>query len=311
MTSTRNYSFREIDACEMCGDPSDRHTIMGQRLSASQGLRPRKATGISVTVKRCTNCQLIYASPQPIPANIQDHYGTPPEDYWRPEYFKWTPDYFGKQIEVAKELLPYRPGMTALDIGAGLGKAMLSLEAGGFDTYGLEPSGPFYERAIAQMGISQDKLQLGTVEEAAYSGEQFDFITFGAVLEHLYEPAASIAKALEWLKPGGIIQIEVPSSRWLIARLIDAYYRMMGTTYTTHLSPMHSPFHLHEFGMNSFQYAGERLGYEIAEYHYDVCSIPYVPKLLRPPLRWYMHATETGMQLTVYLRKSAGPVSGQ
>ena len=40
--------------------------------------------------------------------------------------------------------------MTALDIGAGLGKAMLSLENSGFDTFGLEPSIPFHEKAISK-----------------------------------------------------------------------------------------------------------------------------------------------------------------
>lgn len=39
--------------------------------------------------------------------------------------------------------------MRALDIGAGLGKGMLSLQNAGFDTYGFEPSIPFYEKAMA------------------------------------------------------------------------------------------------------------------------------------------------------------------
>jgi 2-polyprenyl-3-methyl-5-hydroxy-6-metoxy-1,4-benzoquinol methylase len=38
----------------------------------------------------------------------------------------------------------------------------------------------------------------------------FDFITFGAVLEHLYDPSMSIHKAMSWLKPSGIMHIEVP-----------------------------------------------------------------------------------------------------
>ena len=62
---------------------------------------------------------------------------------------------------------------------------------------------PFYERAISKMNIDPGKLKLGMIEDVDYPENHFDFITFGAVLEHLYHPAASIEKAMKWLKPGG------------------------------------------------------------------------------------------------------------
>ena len=40
-----------------------------------------------------------------------------------------------------------------LDIGAGIGKQMIALAKVGFATYGLEPSEPFYHRAIEKMGV--------------------------------------------------------------------------------------------------------------------------------------------------------------
>ena len=60
------------------------------------------------------------------------------------------------------------------------------------------------------MGINSERLNLGMAEEVEYPNDFFDFITFGAVLEHLYNPAESIERALQWLKPGGVMQIEVP-----------------------------------------------------------------------------------------------------
>ena len=36
-----------------------------------------------------------------------------------------------------------KPGMKALDVGAGIGKGILSLSHAGFDTYGFEPSTSF------------------------------------------------------------------------------------------------------------------------------------------------------------------------
>lgn len=296
------YSFEEISTCEMCGDKTDAHIILGQRLNQSQGLNPKRKTGISVSVKKCRNCKLIYASPQPIPFDIQDHYGAP-EDYWKPDYFEWTPKYFEEQIKTVKNILPFEKGMTALDIGAGIGKCMIALNNAGFETYGFEPSEPFYKKALSEMKINPDRLKLGKVEEFDYQEYSFDFITFGAVFEHLYHPANSLEKALKWLKPNGIIHIEVPSSGHFIAKIINLYFKIRGTNYVTNISPMHPPFHLYEFGFESFEELAKKLNYSIENYHYDVCSIQHVPKFLHPFFRNYMKLTNTGMQLTVYLRK--------
>ena len=196
----KKYTFKEVKNCEMCGDSNSNHIILGQRMNQSQGYRPKKKIGITVSIQKCTKCNLIYSNPQPIPFDIQDHYGAPPEDYWKPEYFIWTPNYFLHQIDETKKLLNFEQGMTALDIGAGLGKAILSLEAAGFDTYGLEPSLEFHERAINNMKIDPNKLKLGAMEELEYDKSSFDFITFGAVFEHLYEPAKCLEK--DWATAG-------------------------------------------------------------------------------------------------------------
>jgi 2-polyprenyl-3-methyl-5-hydroxy-6-metoxy-1,4-benzoquinol methylase len=300
---TKRYYFENIPTCEMCGDNSDAHKILGQRLNRSQGLTPKRKDGISVSVKKCNRCGLIYSSPQPIPFNIQDHYGLSPDLYWKSSYFEIDENYFKIEITEAKELLGSIVVQKALDVGAGLGKAMISMEKDGIDTYGFEPSIQFYEKAITEMGISAEKLKLGTIEDIDYPANSFDFITYGAVLEHLYHPAACIEKTIRWLKPGGIIHIEVPSARWLVSLMVNAYYRLIGTNYVTNLSPMHVPFHLYEFDLCSFQALGSRLGFEVVRFRYDVCQIPYIPSYLQPLFRKLMKKTNRGMQLIVYLKK--------
>jgi 2-polyprenyl-3-methyl-5-hydroxy-6-metoxy-1,4-benzoquinol methylase len=302
-SKTISYHFDEVLQCEMCRDPTAKHTIIGQRLNKTQGLRPRKKSGITVSVKKCKKCKLIYSSPQPVPFDIQDHYGIPPESYWKPEYFEFNPDYFLGQIQVAKKLLDFKPGMRFLDIGAGIGKCMIAMKNAGFDAYGFEPSQPYYERALSIMNISEDRLRLGMMEEIEYEENSFDFITFGAVFEHLYHPAFCLKKALKWLKPGGIIYIEVPSSSYFAARLINFYYRLIGTNYVSNLSPMHMPFHLYEFSPKSFTELSGQLGFTIKQYRYYVGESILVPKLLAPILNRYMKWTNTGMQLEIWLSK--------
>jgi len=302
-TQSIKYNFTAVQRCEMCGDPADGHRVLGQRLNQSQGLRPKKKSGIAVSVKKCRNCGLVYASPMPIPENIQDHYGVPPESYWIPSYFQWEEGYFGHELEVLRKLQPFTPGMKALDVGAGIGKAMISLQHYGYDVYGFEPAEPFYQRAIEKMHIDPARLKLGMIEEVEYEEELFDFITFGAVVEHLYHPAESIAKALQWTKKGGLIQIEVPSSDYLVSSLINRYYRLAGTNYVTNISPMHMPFHLYEFTLKSFRELGKALPFEVVHHEYMTGVNPMVPKLVAPLLNKYMEWTDRGMQLTVWLKK--------
>ena len=142
----------------MCNANTTNHKVLGKRLNSSQGKNPKNKIGITTTIVKCTNCNLIYSNPQPIPNDIQDHYGVPPEDYWKEDYFQINANYFKYEIEVLKKLIDFKVGAKSLDIGAGLGKSMIALNNAGFDAYGFEPSKQFYERAITKMNINPDNL---------------------------------------------------------------------------------------------------------------------------------------------------------
>lgn len=303
MTIQRNlYHFKNVERCNLCGDPVDGHSIIGKRLNRSQGLFPRRKKGICITVAKCSACGLIYANPLPIPLNLQDHYGIPPEEYWRDIHFEDNQNYFLPIVDTFKSLYSGNGTVKALDIGAGFGAAMAVMEKAGFDVYGFEPSVPFYERAVSKFGISKEKIRLGDMENMDYPESMFDFISFGAVLEHLYDPGESINKAMRWLKPGGLIQIEVPSSQWLVHKIFNLYYRLSLTDYCANLSPMHEPFHLYEFHINSFRKHASLNNYEIVHSEYYVCEtfMPRIADFILIPL---MKFTKTGMQLSVWLKK--------
>jgi hypothetical protein len=238
----------------------------------------------------------------PIPVDLQDHYGMPPEDYWREEYFVLSDDYLKEQLSLAKLLLHGRTQLTALDVGAGIGKGMLAMARAGFDAYGLEPAKPFHARAISGLGIRPERIQLGAIEEVEYPREHFDLISFGVVLEHLYDPSTAIVKAMGWLKAGGVVHIEVPSAHWLVNRIVNLYYRMRGTDFVANVSPMHEPFHLHEFTLLAFQRHAQRHGYQVASHRFFVCQT-FMPRILDPLLKRIMRWTDTGMQLSIWLRK--------
>lgn len=300
-----HYYFQQVQNCNMCDAPTDTARVLGRRMNCSQGVRPNKKTGVSTTVVECKTCNLIFSNPLPIPENINQHYGIPAEDYWTPQEFEIKDDFFQNYIDIFNKLYKKDGAKKALDIGAGLGKSMIALEKNGFDAYGIEPSEPFYTRAIEKMGISRERLKLTSLEDADYSAEEFDFVTFGAVLEHLYDPSSAIKKALSWLKPGGLVHILVPSSAWLTTRIYNLVYRIQGLDYVSNISPMHAPFHLYEFGLKSFEKHAAKFDYEIAHYKFEVCNT-FLPRVFDPVIKPIMSKTDTGMELEIWLRRKDG-----
>jgi SAM-dependent methyltransferase len=241
----------------------------------------------------------------PIPQSVEQHYGVPPEDYWKKEYFAVGPLYMKGQL-TRFETLAKRDvrssHMTALDVGAGIGKAMIALAHAGFDVYGIEPAQPFYSRAIEIMHVPQEKLTRSTIEEAEFDENRFDFINMGAVLEHLYDPSAVIRKALAWLRPGGFIHIEVPSAGYLMSRLARMFYRASGSDYVINTCPMHVPYHLYEFTPASFERHAATYHYRVAFHEYYACD-SYLPGPLNALFQMLMSVSKTGMQLAIWLTK--------
>jgi 2-polyprenyl-3-methyl-5-hydroxy-6-metoxy-1,4-benzoquinol methylase len=281
----------------MCGS-ADR-SMLGLRLNTSQGSRPRRVSGIAVSVKKCRDCELVYADPMPVPQSLADHYEVEPEAYF-PDRLAPEPVTFDPQLT---EVLPLTPGMKALDIGAGVGRTMQALSKLGWDTWGIEPSRSFAKVAVERMGVPRDRIIVAPMETARVEEASFDLVTIAAVLEHLYSPPDALVRALSWVKPGGILHVEVPSSRHLLGRLLNLYNRLWGLNYVTNLSPMHPPYHLFEFSHRSFEEHAKTAGYEIAAYRYWVGDIFNMPRFAHGPLRSLMKWRGTGMQLTIWLKK--------
>jgi SAM-dependent methyltransferase len=285
----------------MCG--SKRFEILGERLNRRQGTNPRTAIGLGTGVKRCLDCRLVYTDPRPVPASLDDHYDVDPAEYWSKESLAPPgPEVFRSQIATARRLLGEPERMKALDVGAGTGVAMQALQRAGMDAWGLEPSAHFREVAIRR-GLPGDRLIHSPIETAEWEENFFDFITLHAVVEHLQEPARAIERTMRWLKPGGVLHAEVPSSDWLMSKLANLFFRMRGTNYVTNTSPLHPPYHLYEFTRRSFEAHAARKGHEVVESQIDVCTVRGLPRPLHGVFRWLMGSTGTGLQLTIWLRR--------
>lgn len=294
------YNFRHISTCPFCR--SAKFKLLGRRLNGRQGFFPGRKKGITVSVARCRLCGLIFSDPLPVPESIQNHYGVSPELYWKPEYFNFSELNNNGIIRWMKQICDIPPGSTVLDIGAGIGKNMEAFEKQGYEVYGIEPSESFYRLATEKTGIRKDRLSLCSIEDSDFSSNSFNVILMSAVLEHIYEPAAALTKAISWLKPGGLLFVEVPSSKWLLSRLANFFYKIRFIDYVTNLSPMHEPYHLYEFTKKTFDIHSVNNDYEVIACRNNVCET-FLPPLFDVIARKIMKISGTGMEIALWLRK--------
>ena len=299
------YHFHPVEHCNMCHAGPENFKIMGRRLNSRQGYFPHNKGGILVTVKQCKKCKLIFSDPMPIPDRFEDHYGVPAEEYWKESHEDWwkIPEYFVlNRTKYVNHIIKLGPESKILDVGAGAGQVMKAFQDEGYDIYGIEPSEPFCRFIIEKMGVKAEKLKNVSIEDAEFPEGNFDFINLAVVLEHLYDPSAAINKMIGWLKPEGILYIEVPSSKWLYGTLINFIYKLTGRGMVTNLSPMHPPYHLYEFSEESFRRNGDINGYDVqAVVHMN--GDRFMPKLIDWPIWQFQEKTHTGMQLAVYLQR--------
>lgn len=293
-----SYFFHTFTQCEMCGADPSHFRSMGKRLDRAQGFFPAKRNGDLTQVVRCTHCGLIFCQPMPIPQEVDHHYNIDPESYW-------TDNVLSTQENSIDSINQFLKGFTkkrALDIGSGMGNDLNALKELGFQVVGIEPSKSFAEASQKKFGFSNSEVLVQRLEESAFESESFDFIAFGAVLEHLPFPGKALEKAVNWLTTGGLLQIQVPNARWLTARLVNTVYHITSPGFVCNLSPRHAPYHLFEFTEASFRTFAKAHALDIVLLQYDICDT-MLPRWTNSLVKPYMRLTNTGMELNLLLQK--------
>jgi SAM-dependent methyltransferase len=189
------------------------------------------------------------------------HYDVPADDYFKAH------DSSAK-LAAGKDLLRTAIEFTGktsgdlLDIGPGRGEILKAAQESGWIAVGVEPSAPFAQRAALFSGA---KVLNTAIEDFNSQESSFDVVLLSAVLEHLYDPDAMVAKISRWLRPGGVLFLDVPNERGLYFRIGNFYQKIRGRAF--------EPFHTFGFSPHALR------------------------KLLRKhgltPQRWRMYAGES------------------
>lgn len=97
-----------------------------------------------------------------------------------------------------------------LDIGCGMGYFLYACQNHGYDAEGLDISddAALYIRNELKMPVA-----VGAIGNAHYENGAFDIITMWHSLEHCADPREYLEKAWQWLKPGGLLVVDIPNYR--------------------------------------------------------------------------------------------------
>ena len=176
-------------------------------------------------VEECTNCGLMRLNPQPTDQELSDIYSAnyfiafdnkSREQSHTAVLKSGTAEQYLNQLESYSKV----PLMgRLLEIGCGQGDFLASAAARGLSVTGIEYSAHAADIAANKLA-PHGRVICGEITQLADSKEQFDYIVFADVLEHVRNPREFLQSVHSLLRPGGIAVAIVPSLDSFTARFM-------------------------------------------------------------------------------------------
>ncbi|MBA3323693.1 MAG: methyltransferase domain-containing protein [Pyrinomonadaceae bacterium] len=263
------FRFERI-ACPVCG--SDRSRVVGQRGGAAH----HDGIGVQTSIVRCLQCTHLYPDPMPYPARDLDDLYTDTDAYFvnhNVEEKKRSGDALLREFET-------RLGGRGrfLDIGCGRGELLWAARASGWEYEGVDASSTYLAWGREHLGVEG---RHGTVEDMRFPDAHFDAVTMGGVMEHLYDPAGTLAEVRRILRPGGLLWFDAPNESGLYARVGNLYMKLQGRDWCVNLAPTFPPYHVQGFTPASLLTLLARVGFEVISMQVEgeVCPATGTPSL--------------------------------
>jgi 2-polyprenyl-3-methyl-5-hydroxy-6-metoxy-1,4-benzoquinol methylase len=196
----------------------------------------------------CKNCGLVFSDPFPIDTTeyYQKNYRILYKGTYSPK-IKHIYRAANVAIERYKRLDAHLAGKKkVLEIGSGGGEFSYLLTKKGFDVSAIEPNEGYGNYSKEQYGLN---VQIGFAQNLEFAAETFDFITMSHVLEHVDNPTTMLEKLQTWLKPSGILALEVPN--------VEAVCQSPKSTFHT--------AHLFNFNVKTLALLAEKTGFSVVQ----------------------------------------------
>jgi 2-polyprenyl-3-methyl-5-hydroxy-6-metoxy-1,4-benzoquinol methylase len=178
---------------------------------------------------RCAACGLVQMNPQPLEEETLKRYGERSGE----EYLSYELANEGSFLNL--ELLALKDagfdeiekkksarGARLLDLGCAIGSLLALLRERGWETTGVEISGPEANYCRRERCLDVRSLPL---KENNFCADHFDVVLASHLIEHLNDPAALIREVHRILKPGGRFFVTTPNISGFQARLFRGRWR--------------------------------------------------------------------------------------
>jgi 2-polyprenyl-3-methyl-5-hydroxy-6-metoxy-1,4-benzoquinol methylase len=164
------------------------------------------------TVYRCMECGLGVLDPRPSAAELARLYD---EKYCHERFVDGgEPGSAGYRRRLGLEthrlrfFRPFKRAGRVLDVGCGYGYFLAACKERGYDVHGLDFSEWAARHASDRLGIP---VTVGGIDAVSLPQRHFDVITLWHALEHMADPARAIMRIESWLKPDGVLVVDVPN----------------------------------------------------------------------------------------------------
>lgn len=262
-------------------------------------------------VEECANCGLMRLNPQPTDEELSDIYSS--------DYFPFSGDSEGqihacelkaKTADGYLDLLESYVGKPLtgqlLEVGCGHGDFLERAVTRGLSVTGVEYSAHSVEVASKKLG-NRGKIVIGEISQMIDSGDQFDFIVFADVLEHVRNPREYLKDVHTLLKKDGVAMAIVPSLDSVSARLMKSKWVEFKPEHLWYFSTatLTKLLHTENFGALKVAPAKKSLSFEYVAQHFDRYPVqPYssiitmlqrlLPRFLR---RYPCNVTASGIAM--------------
>ncbi len=166
----------------------------------------------------CLQCRTLYCPYSPW-YNSEMYYG----DYYTHHGIDEPPLVARRLTEITAAFSRYRQTNRLLDVGCGAGSLLQAAHDNGWDAQGIDVSASAVSYA-RNLGF---EVFHGELSEAKLANGQFDVITAVEILEHLFDPVATVNEIHRLLRPGGLFWLTTPNCRSLAARLMGLGWRVV------------------------------------------------------------------------------------
>ena len=242
--------------CPVCGVPPREY--LGRRGGAAH----REGTGVECRIWRCGGCGLVFPNPMPHPVGgVGEQYALDPDSYFHNHDA-------GTKLEAARGLVAQAARLTGgvgrlLDVGSGRGDVLVAAREAGWEATGIDLSPSFADFAERRSGAEVRRV---AIDRCGFPDGSFDAVILAAVLEHLYDPDATVREIARVLRPGGAFFVDVPNEAGLYFRLGNLYQKLRGRDWVVNVAPTFEPFHVFGFGPRSLRALLSKHGLEVREW---------------------------------------------